>query len=376
MPDGSARDRAIAIVSGADARARAHVLRCALSAIAPLYSVAVHAYQGLFRLGALRRVALPCPVVSIGNLTVGGTGKTGLAIHLASRLADMGLRPCVLAHGYRAASTKAQVVSDGNRVLLSPSVAGDEAVLLGKSLQGVPVLVGRRRAESGRMAIERFSPSVLILDDGFQYWRLERDLDVVLLDATNPLGFGHLLPRGLLREPADHLSRAQAVVITQCDRATPAQLDAALSVASRHAPCASLWRARYRPSGLRELNAGRSMELRQLRGARLGAMSSIAAPAAFQDALRALGAAEVVPFAFADHHIYTCRDYARVLSEASRRRLDAVVVTEKDAVKLAELPRPTEGPPMLVLSVRMELEGDADLCALVASVVASGGARR
>jgi len=327
--------------------------------------------MGLFRTGILRQTSFPCAVVSIGNITTGGTGKTGMTVLLAKVLAEMGLRPAVLAHGYRASGTHARVVSDGRSVLLTPAEAGDEAAMLARLLPDVPIVIGRRRTESGMLALSRFSPDVMILDDGFQYWRLHRDLDIVLLDAVEPFGFGHLLPRGLLREPLHHLSRAHAVVITQCDRAGPEKVALAKDAAARFAPGKPVWTARYEPVRLTRLGSDAEEPLCRLRGARAAALSSIAVPQAFEDTLLALGVSEVFPFRFPDHYLYSAEDLERVLRRAQSRRADLVVTTEKDAVKLASRPAGYGGD-VLVLSVRMAVDNEESFAGFVAEALRGG----
>lgn len=170
-----------------------------------------------------RQERLPAVVISLGNITVGGTGKTPMACMLAKELSARGWRVALLNRGYHSKREKggASVMSDGRMVLLTAEEGGDEASLMARSLMGIPVLVGRDRAVSGRMAVEKFDAQILILDDGFQHWQLYRDVDIVLIDGTNPFGNGHVLPRGILREPLEHLSRADVFIITKVDQVTP-----------------------------------------------------------------------------------------------------------------------------------------------------------
>lgn len=352
------RDLLLPVLSGADRRLYARVIRSLLLCLAHAYSAALHAHMGLYAVGLLRRVKLPCPVVSVGNLTVGGTGKTSMVLMLARELHRRGLRPAVLAHGYGAASSGAVVVSDGSAVFLPPHVAGDEAFLLASSLTGVPVVVGRRRVESGALALG-FNPGVLILDDGFQHWRLARDLDVVLLDAAEPFGFGYLLPRGLLREPPGHLKRAGAVVITRCNLVSSDRLSAVEREVERWAPGVPIWRAWYEFVGIACLEDGSPVNLGELRGRKVAALSSIAAPGAFEEMLREMGASEVVPIRYPDHHLYTPADLAEIAGKVLSTDAEMLVTTEKDAVKVRALASGLPGPAVeavrkaRVLSVRM-----------------------
>lgn len=180
-----------------------------LSGAASLYrKVVKKKYDALMR-HPERQSSLDVPVVSLGNITAGGTGKTPTACLIARWLLEEGYKVALLNRGYRSkAEAQQAVMSDGEHILLDAAHGGDEALLLARSLPGIPVIVGRKRSETGQLAIDLFKPQVLLLDDGFQHWQLARDLDIVLIDCTNPFGNGHVLPRGLLREPLEHLQRA------------------------------------------------------------------------------------------------------------------------------------------------------------------------
>jgi len=208
------------------------------------YGAAVRARNRLFDLGALPQQDVGCPVVSVGNLSVGGTGKTPMAIRVAGMLADRGMRPAVLSRGYGGRSAApVLVVSDGGRILAGPDEAGDEPVLIARRLPGVPVLAGAKRAVTGRYARENLGADVLVLDDGFQHRWIRRDLDIVLLDSRAPLGNGFLLPRGPLREPPEALGRAGAVVFTRSEDTAPPS-DKGLAAILRGRP---VLRTRIRP---------------------------------------------------------------------------------------------------------------------------------
>ena len=179
----------------------------------------------LYEKGVLPSKTLPCRVVSIGNLISGGTGKTPMTILVARMIRDMGYRVVVLSRGYRGRMEKTGgVVSDGRTIFKGPDDAGDEPYLMARILTGIPVVVGQRRYEAGMMAVKRFKPDVIVLDDAFQHLRLKRDLNLVLLDSRSPFGNGHMLPRGLLREPLSALRRAHAVVYTRSEQALTAPI--------------------------------------------------------------------------------------------------------------------------------------------------------
>ncbi len=324
--------------------------RGALGAIALGYAAAIGIRNAgyAFRLLPVHRLA--CRVVCVGNVTVGGTGKTPTVAMLARRLSAAGSRVCILLRGYGRTGTGVAVVSDGQDLLLDWRQAGDEAVLLGRLLPGIPVLVGADRVEAGNLALRRFGPDTILLDDGFQHRRLYRDVDLVLLDATDPFGGGHLLPRGRLREPPGALRRAQAILLSRADQASAlAELRRRLE---RMAPGIPQVLTRHRPTGLAGLAGGEARPPEALRGARVLAVSGIANPAGFHRTLADLGAVLAGTLAFPDHHPYGRDDLRRVESMAREVGAEAIVTTEKDAVRM---PPGRSAPPLLALRVELEV---------------------
>ncbi|MBC8135678.1 MAG: tetraacyldisaccharide 4'-kinase, partial [Fibrella sp.] len=214
------------VLHGGDSGVGAVLLRAVLTPLAWLHQFGLEAYLTPFRLGLRKRYRLPVPVVSIGNLSSGGTGKTPATAFVAGCLREAGKRVVILSRGHGGLAERGKdpvIVSEGDGKHLSPVVAGDEPVLLAGLLPDVPIIVCRDRRKSGQLAVERFAPEVILLDDGLQYWQLHRDLDIVLLDARRPFDNGFVLPRGLLREPPSHLSRAGLVILTRADRVTDRQ---------------------------------------------------------------------------------------------------------------------------------------------------------
>ena len=301
-----------------------------------MYDAGLEVYLAAERVGLRRREHLPVSVMSIGNLTVGGTGKTPMTQWLCRQLVAEGKRVAVLSRGHGGTSQSVRLVSGlDRRVLLSAAEAGDEPNLLAQTLPGVPVLVGKDRRLSGREAQRLFDLDVLVLDDGFQYWQLARDLDIVLLDARRPFDNGFPLPRGLLREPKRHLSRAGVVVVTRAGELTDtSRADLAAQVAAL-APDAKLFFADHAPTGFVRAAALSSSLLPTslLSGARVAVVSAIAQPAPFVNALTRLGAAVVSENAWADHQVTTEDEARSVVKNALSAGADALVMTEKDAVK-------------------------------------------
>jgi tetraacyldisaccharide 4'-kinase len=350
--------------------------RAALAALAPAEAAfrAGAAVRGaLYEAGVLGAARAGAPVVSVGNLAVGGAGKTPVAIAIARRLAARGRRVAVLSRGYRGEGSGPRVVSDGERILLGARDAGDEPALLARRLPGARVLCGPRRADLAAIAVGDLGADALLLDDGFQHRALARDLDVVVVDASNPAGNGRLLPRGPNREPWSALRRAGLVWLTRCAAAPAARLawlrTEALS-ATGHAAVESRHAAVDVLDGLlaRPLGPG------ALRGRRVVLLCALARPDGFRATLAALGAEVVAERAYRDHHWFSAPELDEALELAGAR--DALVATtEKDAVRLP----PAFAAGERVRAVRIEAEllaGEAALDDRLAAALEAGDARR
>ena len=299
--------------------------------------------EGLFRAGAAARGALfdaellpsaraGVPVVSVGNLAVGGAGKTPVALAIAGRLIAAGREVAVLSRGYGATRNDDRVVSDGERVLLGADEGGDEPVLLARRLPGLRVLCGPDRSRLAARAVA-MGADVLLLDDGFQHRRLGRDLDVVVLDASNPWGNGHCLPFGPNREPRSALRRAGLVWLTHVDRGSPAGLDALRELSIQETGRAPV-ESRHAPRDLVDGLLERPSPLSELAGRRVGLLTGVARPASVRHTVESLGASVVASFEFPDHHRFAEEQVSSALGEAERAGADLVVTTEKDAVRL------------------------------------------
>jgi tetraacyldisaccharide 4'-kinase len=333
-------------------------LRVGLALLSFGYGALIRLRNAGYALKILRTHRLPCRVLCVGNLTVGGTGKTPTVIALAAALTAAGSRVCVLLRGYRREGCGVAVVSDGAQLLRGWREAGDEAVLLARSLPGVPVVVGGDRVAAGRLAVDQFRPEVILLDDGFQHRRLRRDADLVLLDAMDPFGGGWLLPRGRLREPVSSLGRAHAILVTRADQA--GDLARLRRRVGSLVPRTPVGLAVYRPCRLLDLPSRQERPLEELRGKRVFAMSGIANPQGFQQTLVQAGAQVAGSLAFADHHVFTPEDDARVVREARAVSAEWIVTTEKDAVRLDR--QPTEGLSWMAMGVHLEvIDGAAAL---------------
>lgn len=332
------------------------------------YGAAVSLRAALFASGLARTRRLPVPVLSVGNVSAGGSGKTPFVEMLAARLREQGQRVVIISRGYRGGLKKPTIISDGRDLRCEPPVAADEAYLLARHLPGVAVLTGADRYRVGEVALEQVDCGVIILDDGFQHLRLYRDLDIVLVDAGNPLGYGRLLPSGLLREPPEALGRADIVVVTHADAGR--DLDPAIQAIRRYAPTTPIALAVHRPIGLIDVSGGERLGLERLTGQRLLAASGIANPSRFEATLVQLGAFVVARRIFPDHHRYSTADLESINEAARKSGASMVVTTEKDMVKLTYLDLAKVEAPFYALSISLELvEGVEVLDAMVSRLL-------
>lgn len=304
--------------------------RYLLLPLAPLYRGAVAARTAAYRRGLVNRAELPVPVISVGNLTFGGTGKTPTVIALVRDLVRLGRRPAVLTRGYRRNDDRLAVVT-GPTPRQGADEVGDEPVEMARCLPGVPVIVDTDRERGGNEAV-RLGADVVVLDDGFQHLRLDRDLDVVLVDAGDPWGGGRLPPLGRLREPVAALQRADAVIITKVPADWRPVVAAIETEIEGVAPTLQVFVSRVVPKRLRQPD-GAWVEPSELRQRRVFAFAGLGRPGGFSDSLREAGAVIAGERWFPDHHAYTGNEVAEVV--ASARAVDAIpVTTAKDAVKL------------------------------------------
>jgi len=293
------------------------------------YGGAVRTRSFLYSLRLLKTRTLPCPVISVGNITVGGTGKTPLVMALAKALMAKGIPVAILSRGYKRTKTSQPVVSDGKTVFLSPEESGDEPFLIAKACQGIPVLVGKNRFINGQLALQRFGVKGLLLDDGYQYLPLYRDANILLIDSTIGFGDHHLLPRGILREPISHLRRANLFMINKAEQ--PAAYEPLENKIRETCPGAQVFHSDYEPVGL--VGPGEEQEeLDTLKGKKILALSGVANPNSFSSMLRKCGMKIVGEAIFPDHHRYTAKDLSYI--EGKAKAVDCIVTTEKDMVKL------------------------------------------
>ena len=320
-----------------------------------------------YRLGISGKDKLNCYVISLGNITVGGTGKTPTAQRLAREIRDLGYRVVILNRGYRSKwHGEIGVVSDGKTLHMDAAEAGDEAYMLAKHLPNVPVLIGAERAVTGKYAIEHFGAEVAILDDGYQHWQLIRDMDILLVDAVNVFGNGHLLPRGTLRESMSHISRADVCLITKVDQAAEGAVNGIRETVHRYNADAKIVESIHQPRCLIPLAewfidlSSEGVCVESIAGKKIMAVSAIGNPASFERTLRDLGAEIIESIRYPDHHEYTVKEMQDVLQQADALGAESIVITEKDAVKIpAEFAKTNWNIPIFVICVEVKFQAGA-----------------
>lgn len=347
---------------------RAGLTRMAMSALSVVFYGLVRARMGVFRRRWKQQVHLGTQVISIGNLTVGGTGKTPVTEMLARELRERGRHVAILSRGYKSRRLREaqtwhdaegrriedhrmpKVVSDGREVLLDSKYAGDEPFMLARNLKGVSVVVDKDRIKSGRFAVRHLEADTLLLDDGLQYLRLAHGTDIVLIDRNAPYGTGRLLPRGTLREPPRNLIRASYVLITKCDGSSNDDL---IEEIRRYNPFAPIIECAHGPRYVEELFTGRREPLEFLRDKWTAAISGIAVPDGFERGLERLGARLEIRRHFPDHYRFTRREIDQFMTRCLERDMELVVTTEKDAVRF---PKPSEVTvPIWFLRIEVEI---------------------
>jgi len=326
----------------------------------------------LYKHRVLRAQHLGCQVIVVGNLTVGGTGKTPIVEKLARSLNERGRKVAILSRGYKSRkeplfkkwyrlithteASPPRVVSDGKEVYFDSETAGDEPYMLAKNLPGVLVVTDKDRVKAGLYAIRKYGVDTLILDDGFQYFQLKDHLQLLLIDKSNPFGNGNVLPRGILREPVRRLKRASHVFYTKSDGNPNPELEA---IVEKHRPGTEAIECNHTPKYFRKVNGKEEEALDFIKGKRVGALSGIAVPESFESFLDELGAKSVDPYRFLDHHRFTTKELRAVAKKAKEQNLDFLVTTEKDAVRIAKDFDP--GIPFYYLRVEIEmLAGEED----------------
>lgn len=339
--NGTRRDRTTRIFAGF------------LFTLSRVYRALVQFRHTLYRKRILRHKTLGCLVVSIGNITTGGTGKTPVTEVFARTLSSKGRRVAILSRGYRSKSkpfkekfldlfrskkneSPPRVVSEGNgKVLLDSHMAGDEPYMLAKNLPDVLVITDKDRVKSGRYAIRKYGVDTLIMDDGFQHLHLKPKVNILLVDSTNPFSNHNLLPRGLLREPIKNIRRADYIFLTKSNGGK--HLRRIKEFLRKHNPRAEVIECTHRPQYLRNLQTGEDLDLSELKGKKISAISGIAVPESFENFLTDFGAEIIYKERYADHHRYRRHEIENFIKESKKLGAQMILTTEKDAVRFPEL---------------------------------------
>ncbi|MBT3191008.1 MAG: tetraacyldisaccharide 4'-kinase [Verrucomicrobia bacterium] len=342
-------------------------LLAVLKQLSRIFRFVVQLRHFCYNKGIFRHHMLGCQVISVGNLTVGGTGKTPVVEIFARELQKEGRRVAILSRGYKksqppflqrlankltlhAHRSPPRVVSDGNRLLLDSAMSGDEPYMLASNLPNVAVLVGKDRVKSGRYAINKLGCDTLILDDGFQYLALKPRVQIVLVDKTNPFGNENVLPRGILREPVKNIKRANFIFITKSDgKDTDVLCDRLRSLN----PNAEIIECRHCPRYLQNVFSNERRELSALDGIKVTTLSGIAAPLGFEKSVESFGSALLKRYRFADHHRYSQQEMIDIINESHELGADAIITTEKDAVRFPNVGR--RDTPIYYLRVDIEI---------------------
>lgn len=356
---------------------RAALIRGFLFVLSKVYEVLLRFYRFCIKVRIMRDDTLGIQVIAIGNITLGGTGKTPVVEKFARELQRQGRTVAILSRGYRSKprplsqvfwnklffreeSAPPRVVSDGRSLLLDSETAGDEPYMLASNLKDVIVLVDKNRVKSGRYAIERFGCDTLLLDDGFQYWRLAgRRQDVVLIDCQQPFGNEHLFPRGTLREPPAHLARASIVFITKSDGNTAALRERI----SQYNPEAGIIECVHDPLYFEDVFTGERFGLDYVKDKKIASFSAIAQPESFEQSLIKLCRELVYSKRFADHHRFTQQEIINAINRSKKRQAEIIITTQKDAVRFPRLDR--RDLPILFMRVEIKIlkgAGDFDDC--------------
>ena len=345
----------LALLSGKKRSRTDQFLLAVLLLASRVYRIVTQFRIWLYDKRVIRNHALGCLVVSIGNLSCGGTGKTPVVEVFAKTLSAKGRKVAILSRGYRSKKHSVwykfrhmfdqqklevppKIVSDGKNLLLDSMYAGDEPYMLASNLKNVAVLVDKDRVKSGLFAIKNYGTDVLILDDGFQYLMLKPHINIVLVDSTDPFGNGHVLPRGILREPIKNIRRADYIFLSKSNGSP--RLRHLKAFLRRHNRRAEIIECCHQPKYIEHVfNRGDQAPLERLRGAKVAALSAIAVPASFERFLTSLGAELVLTRSFADHHRYTQQEIIDFINDAKEAGAELIMTTEKDAVRIPKLDR-------------------------------------
>ncbi|HHT9110011.1 MAG TPA: tetraacyldisaccharide 4'-kinase [Candidatus Brocadiaceae bacterium] len=318
------------VIQGKPADIKSRVVWNLLYPLSKMYGFVVKTRIFFYKYGLLKSVRLPIPVISVGNITTGGTGKTPVVEYIARFLHNKGKRVAILSRGYGAYRQE-------KGVAFPKDICNDEFLLFRENIPDIPDILNKDRVKGGQEAIQHFQAECLVLDDGFQHLRLVRDLDIVVIDALNPFGYEHIIPRGLLREPLAGLKRADLFVLTHRDQCSPGEIESIVGRLHKIAGYVPVVETIHKPSCLESVYERKRLDLNLLRGKKVFAFCALGNPLSFNKSIEGLGA-EVICFrVFSDHHWYTSAELQTLNAEAQRLKPDVILVTQKDRVKIKDI---------------------------------------
>jgi tetraacyldisaccharide 4'-kinase len=341
----------LSILSGQQTGFSAALIKSTLSTLTIPYLAVLNTRNALYKIGIVRSTRLPVKVISIGNITTGGTGKTPLVEFSVKYLSEIGKKVAILSRGY----------GGNNSSQENNEIVNDECLALMENLQDVPVLAGKDRVKNGKKAISDFGVDCVILDDGFQHFKLKRNLDIVVIDALNPFGGGKLIPRGSLREPLKNLKRADLFIISHCDQSNEQTIKSIYTTLNRINKDAPVCESIHSPVHIDNIMDGSILGLEWLKGKRIYALSAIGNPESFVYTLKGLEADVIKHNVFHDHHVYTKEEVDDVISDAQSLGAEAIVVTQKDMVKIRKMNLNIKDANILSLKIEIEVTKGIEL---------------
>jgi len=331
--------------------------RMILYGVSLFYRLVIYLRNRLYDYQIFREIRLPCRVISVGNITAGGTGKTPCVIKLAQMLQNQGFKPAILSRGYGGKNSRpVNIVSNGVNIFLPAVQAGDEPYLMARTLKNIPVLIGSKRIVSGKTAIEQYGINIILCDDAFQHRQIFRDVNLLLLDGQEPFGNGYLLPRGELREPPAEIRRADAVILTRTNEDMTIAAAVSQLAAAQNIP---IFRSVHRALDAVKGDYSACLSLSELKGKKVCAFAGIAKPDSFRIILSE-GGMQIMSFdIFPDHHRYSRKELENIYFHFLHSGADLLITTEKDGMRLQELPELAEK--IYLLRIELQIIPDDNL---------------
>jgi len=341
------------------------ILSFFLYVLSLLYGAVLKLRAVLYKTMILRSERLPCKVISVGNITAGGTGKTPMTVWLAEMLHSQGIRPVIISRGYKGKAEKAGgIVSNGREILMNSEDSGDEPFMMAERLKNIPVIVGRNRIKSANLAIRLFNPDVILLDDGFQHLKLRRDINIVLMDSKSPFGNTHVMPRGMLREPLSALLRGDIFIFTRCNISAMIPKNRLKKIISDK-PIFTSYHSPYIYKIINKENTNSQADIRgaDIRKNRAVAFSGIAKNEDFLKTVKGFGCSIVRNFGYPDHHSYSIEDVNTITDAVKKAHADILITTEKDYARMGKnISWPV---PLVVIGINISINEKTGFCKLI-----------